>query len=169
MIKQRTQTRTFSNISTESSTYLTFYTGLEIAIKKGLEAGLLMSFYQWLLVLIGIDHLLVLQAVGYSYLALVLLRGLRHVKWYSTRYTYFKNSLLLGVGISFITALVSILQYLFTYEYGPTLEVEAWNVQMHWQQVGPEFLTILLSGTILSLLIWYFLKYPTADRSGLKK
>ena len=169
MIKQRTHTSTFSNFLIESDTYLTFSTGLEIAVKKGLEAGLLMSFYQWLLVLTGIDHLVILQAVGYAYLALVLLRALRHVKRYSSRKTYFKNSLLLGVGISFFTALVAILQYLVNYEYSLALQVKAWNVNMHWQQVGPEFLTILLSGTILSLLIWFFLKYPPSRRPSWKK
>jgi len=168
MTEQRTQTSTFSNNLIQSSTYLTFSTGLEIAVKKGLEAGLLMSFYQWLLMLTGIDHLIILQAVGYSYLALVLLRGLRYVKRYSTRNTYFKNSLWLGVGISFFTAMVAILQYLVTYEYGPTLQVNAWSLQMHWQAVGPEMLTILLSGTIMSLLIWHFLKYPTSNQPGLK-
>ncbi len=168
MIKQQTQTNTFSNTLIESSTYLTFSTGLEIAVKKGLEAGLLMSFYQWLLVLTGIEHLFILQVVGYSYLALVLLRGLRHLKRYSTRNTYFKHSLTLGVGISFFTALVAILQYLITYEYRPTLQVEAWNLSMHWQAIGPEFLTILLSGTIMSLLIWYFLKYPESQRPDLE-
>lgn len=127
-----------------------------------------MSFYQWLLVLTGIEHLFILQVVGYSYLALVLLRGLRHLKRYSTRNTYFKNSLTLGVGISFFAAMVAILQYLVTYEYGSTLQLKAWNLPMHWQTVGPEFLTILVSGTIMSLLIWYFLKYPNGDRPGLK-
>jgi len=168
MTEQATQTSTFSYTLIESSTYLTFSTGLEIAVKKGLEAGLLMSFYQWLLVLMGIDHLVILQAVGYSYLALVLLRGMRQVKRYSTRKTYFKNSLMLGVGISFFTALMAILQYLITYQYGPALQVTAWNIQMHVQAVGPEFMTILLSGAIMSLLIWHFLKYPPSRRPGLK-
>lgn len=132
---------------------------LEIGVKRGLEAGLLMGAYQWMLYLLNISNVLPLQLLSYGYLALVLLRSIRKSKPKLGKKHFFRGALAIGGLISFFAALTLLLiKGLAT--ASTTANLHYLQIKTILAQAAPEAGIIFATGCIASLVFWRLFRYP---------
>jgi len=136
---------------------------LDIGAKRGVEAGILMGVYQWMLHVLQISDVLPLQILCYAYLALVLLRSIRKRRPQLGKKNFLPSLLTLGGFISLFAALTLLLTkstalIWLTYATDGNLQIK-----YILKQIIPQAGIVLMVGCLTCFLFWRFFRYPRIE------
>lgn len=158
---KRPEKQTFFPVQQPQNALLTHSEKLELAVKRGIEAGLLMGAYQWLTQLLHIDHISPIYLLSYAYLALVLLRMVRKNQKRLGRNTFFRNVLWLGSMTSLFAGLTLLfLRLIDSFWRKPISEWSLQHIQPWTLDHGLECLSVWIVGTLMSIALWRLFRYP---------
>lgn len=142
---------------------LTVAKKLDISVKRGVEAGLLMGAYQWMLHLLHISDILPLQLLSLAYLALVLLRSIRKNKPKVGRIYFLRSALTLGSLISFFAALTLLLTKSLALTWSVNSGIPDQQLVDTLSRIAPQAGIVFITGCLVSLLFWRLFRYPEID------